>query len=96
MFQTLKNVLFDRLRQQGVSEAVEAAQVTEVFKDEVAKRFGPSTRDAYRKLVLRGDTLEVLLTSQALASELRMAEFELEDALKAHFNGKHYRLRIFG
>lgn len=96
MFHTLKKVIIDRLRQQGLVEAVEAATVTEDFKNEVAKRFGESSRHAYRKLTLRGNTLEVALYSGAFASELKMAEIELQDALSSHFNGKVYRLRIFG
>ena len=96
MFQTLKNVLSDRLRQQGISEAVSAAQVVEAFKAEVVKRFGASAGDSFRKVALKGDTLDVLMTSSVLASELRMAQFDLEDALRAALNGKRYRLRIFG
>ncbi len=96
MFHTLKKVITDRLRQQGITEAVEAATVTEVFKNEVAKRFGESSRNSYRKLTLRGNNLEVALYSGAFASELKMAEMELQDALSSYFNGKVYRLRIFG
>lgn len=96
MLLNIKRLLGDRLQQQGVSDAVEAAQVTEVFKNEVVKRFGLSAQGAFRKVVLQGDTLEISLTSQALASELRMAEFDLEDAMQAQLKGKHYRLRIFG
>lgn len=96
MFKNLKHLLNDRLRQHGLTDAVEAAQVTEVFKDEVVRRFGPSAKGAFRKVALQGDTLEVSLTSTALASELRLAEFDLEDAMQARLRGKHYRLRIFG
>ncbi|MFA4818533.1 MAG: DciA family protein [Patescibacteria group bacterium] len=96
MFHQLKKVLLDRLRQQGIGEAVEAAAVVQVFKDEVVRRWGESNRNAFRKLTLRGNTLEVALYSSAFASELKMAEMELQDALTSHFNGKVYRLRIFG
>lgn len=96
MFQTLKKALSDRLREQGISQAVQAAQVTEALKAEVAKRFGEATRESFRKLAVRGDTLEVLVNSAALASELRMAQFSLEDALQVTLQGKRYRLRIFG
>ncbi len=95
MMDVLKGILFDRLRQQGISESVDAAQVTAAFREEVAKRFGPSIAGGLRKVALKGDTLEVLATSGALASELRMAEFELGDALRARFKGRSFRLRIF-
>ncbi len=96
MFQSLKRALSDRLREHGITQAVQAAQVTEAFKVEVAKRFGESTKEAFRKLAVRGDTLEVLVNSAALASELRMAQIPLEDALQAALQGRRYRLRIFG
>lgn len=96
MMKALKGILFDRLRQQGISDAVEAAQVVAAFREEVKKRFGEATADSFRKLALKGDTLEVSVTSGSLASELKMAEFELQDALQARFNGRLYRLKIFG
>lgn len=95
MLQILKNILGDRLRQQGIADVVEAARVTEAFKQEVAKRFGPAAAGSFRQLALKGDTLEVSVGSSALASELRMAEFDLRDALTARFPGKSYRLKIF-
>jgi hypothetical protein len=96
MFQTLKNALVDRLKEQGIAQAVQAAQVTEALKVEVAKRFGEATKGAFRKLAVRGDTVEVLVNSAALAGELRMAQFALEEALQGALSGKRYRLRIFG
>lgn len=96
MFQLLKHVLQDRLRAQGVGEAVLAAQAVDALKQEVAARFGPGAAQNLRKVVLRGDTLEVLAGSGALASELRMAEADLVDALKARLLGKAVKLRIFG
>lgn len=95
MMKALKGILSERLQQQGISDVVEAAQVTEAFKQEVAKRFGPASVDSFRKLALKGDTLEVSVGSSALASELRMLEFDLKDALQARFPNKTYRLKIF-
>lgn len=95
MMKALKGILSDRLKEQGISDAVEAARVTEILREEVEKRFGPSASAGLRKVSLRGDTLEVLTTSGPLASELRMSEFELSDALRARLNGRSIRLRIF-
>ena len=95
MFQKLGKVLRDRLKQQGVAEGVEAAQVTEIFRQEVKKRFGQTDANSFRQLVLRGDTLEVSAYSPALASSLRMAQLDLEEAIKQACHGKSYRLRIF-
>ncbi|MFZ5391269.1 MAG: DciA family protein [Patescibacteria group bacterium] len=95
MFQEIKKLLSDRLRQQGIAPAVEAAAVAEAFKEEVKKRFGPSAADSIRRVVLQGDTLQVSLSSPGLASELRMIEIDLVDSLKARLNGRVYRLRIF-
>jgi len=95
MLQLLKNLLPNRLREQGISEAVEAAQVMEVFKDEVAKIYGASARNDFRRLVLEGNTIEVSAYSSAFASELRMRQLELEEAIKVRLGGKQYRLRIF-
>jgi len=95
MFHSLKNVIWDRLRSQGLSSQVEAARVVEVFKEELAKRFGQSAVACLRRATLRGETLEVSLTSAALASELRMSEFAIIDQMRAKLNNKSYRLRIF-
>lgn len=95
MMKALRGILFDRLREQGISDAVEAAQVTQAFREEVGKRFGEAAAAGFRKLVLKGNTLEVLTSSGALASELRMAEFDLCDSLKSRFQGRSFRLRIF-
>ncbi|MBU1039401.1 DUF721 domain-containing protein [Patescibacteria group bacterium] len=95
MFQEIKKLLADRLRQQGVAGAVEASMVAEAFKQEVATRFGKSAAEAVRRAVLRGDTLEVSLSSPGLASELRMLEIDIIDSLRSKLNGKVYRLRIF-
>ena len=69
MMKALKGILFDRLRQQGISDAVDAAQVTAAFREEVAKRFGVSVAGGLRRVALKHDTLEVLTTSGALASD---------------------------
>ncbi len=94
MLQAIKNLLPRRLQEQGISTQVEATQVVEALKQEVISRFGLSAVDAFRKVSLRDNTLEVLLTSSALASELRMIESDLASALQVKF-GKAYRLRIF-
>lgn len=96
MFQALGQAIKDRLKQHGVAEAVEAAQVTELLRSLVAEKWGPSAGASLRKVALRGNTLEVLADSGTLAAELRMHEYDLQDALKAKSNGKVYRLRIFG
>jgi len=95
MFQKLGRVLRDRLQQQGVAEGVEAAQVTEIFRQEVKKRYGHTDANSFRKLVLRGDTLEVSAYSSSLASDLRMIQMDLEQAIKQACHGRSYRLRIF-
>ncbi len=95
MFQEIKKLLSERLRQQGIAPAVEAAAVVDAFKEEVKKRFGQSAVDSIRRAALQGSTLEVSLSSPALASELRMIELDLRDCLSARFNGRVYRLRIF-
>jgi len=94
MLQALKNILPRRLQEQGIAAQVEATQVVEALKQEVVARFGLSAVDAFRKVSLRDNTLEVLLNSSALANELRMIESDLADVLQVKF-GKTYRLRIF-
>ncbi len=96
MFQDLKSILHRSLRQKGISGAVEAAQVVEVFKQAVADKFSPSVVGSLRQVALRGDTLQVSAGSSALAAELRMREKELTAALADRFSGKVFRLNIFG
>lgn len=96
MFQLLRNVITDRLREQGIAPSVEAARVVEEFKKIVSEKFGDSASNSFRKIALHNDTIEVSAYSGALASELRMIQVELEERLVKNLDGKHYRLKIFG
>ncbi len=91
---SLKSLIPYRLQEQGIAQSVEATQVVEALKQEVIKRFGLAAAEAFRKVALRDNTLEILLTSSALASELRMVELDLVNAMQAKF-GRTYRLKIF-
>lgn len=97
MFESLARAISDRLRQHGISSAVEAAQVTEVLRQIIAEKWGASGAAAMKKVALReGATLEILAGSGGFAAELRMHEFYLQEQLSARCNGRRFRLRIFG
>lgn len=96
VFQALKAILADRIRHQGLTDAIEAAQVVGAFKAEVERRFGATAVAAIQRTAFKADTLEVSVGSNALAAELRMRQLELQDALQAARLGKSCRLRIFG
>ena len=96
MFHLLRQVLGDRLRQQGIGQAVESARVVEAFRQVVRELLGERAAGALKKVALRGDTLEVLAGSGTLASELRMREAELREGLKKTTGGNAYRMSIFG
>ncbi len=96
MFHDLKDVLRRRLGQQGIGRAVEAAQVTEAFREAVKELMGERAARELRKVALREDTLEVLAGSGALASELRMRENDIRGKLKTRLGKQEYTMRIFG
>ena len=96
MFHDLKDVLTRRLRQQGIGQAVEAAQVVAAFRKAVKELLGERAERELRKVALRDFTLEVLASSGALASELRMREADIREKLKNKLGKQDYKMRIFG
>ncbi len=95
MFQAIGRAIQQRLQQQGVGTQIEAAHITEAFRTIVAARFGASAAVGIRKLAFRNETVEALVSSSTLATEMRMREMDLQDELRAKLNGRNVRLRIF-
>lgn len=96
MFQDLKSILRRSLRQKGISEAVEAAQIVALFRQVTAEKIGVSAADSLRQVALKGNILQVSAGSSALASELRMRQNEILRSLADKLPGKEIRLNIFG
>lgn len=96
MFFELKSVLQRRLQQQGISRAVAAERAATAFRGLIAEQFGDAAAAGLRQVALKGDTLEVAAGSAALAAELRMREYDLQEALSHKLSGVQYRLKIFG
>lgn len=95
MFQDIKSILSRSLRQKGINEAVEAAQVVELFRLVTAEKLGAQAVNSLRQVSLRGNVLQVSAGSSVLASELRMRENEILHDLADKLPGKSIRLSIF-
>ncbi len=96
MFHELRSILKQSLQQKGIQQAVEAAQVTQIFRDIIKERLGTKAYQTLRQVSWRDNILRVSAGSPQLASELRLRQLEILQELETRLPKGNYRLEIFG